>query len=411
MKRNAGLGFIFVTLLIDMLGGGLLVPVLPEFIGSLGHMEPAEASRHYGWLLSLFGAMQFLFAPLFGCLSDRVGRRPVLLLSMLVTGMDYVIMAVAPSLPWLYLGRILSGITGASMTAASAYIADISPPEKRAQNFGLIGAAFGLGFILGPAAGGILGDLGERVPFWAAAALSFANLVYGLFILPESLSPENRRPFTWREANPLGALRMLGRYPVVWGLTGSLAASNLAMQCLSSTWVLVMTSRFGWGVRENGLSLAGFGVITLIYQLGVARILLPRLGERRMMLLGLAVGVLEFAAYGLATHGWMIYAIMLIAGLAIISGQATQALLSHQVGPDEQGGLQGALSSLASLTGIAGPVIGTALFASLNGPRAQWQIPGAPFFLGAALNALALWLAIRTLGKARFRPAPVTDPA
>jgi DHA1 family tetracycline resistance protein-like MFS transporter len=411
MKRNAGLGFIFVTLLIDMLGGGLLIPVLPKFIGSLGHLEPAGASRHYGWLLSLFGAMQFLFAPLFGCLSDRVGRRPVLLLAMLVTGLDYVIMALAPSLPWLYLGRILSGITGASITAASAYIADISPPEKRAENFGLIGAAFGLGFILGPAAGGILGDLGERVPFWVAAALSFANLAYGLFILPESLAPENRRRFSWREANPLGALRMLGRYPVVWGLTGSLAASNLAMQCLSSTWVLVMTSRFGWSVRDNGLSLAAFGVVTLVYQLGIARVLLPRLGERRTMLLGLAVGVVEFGAYGLATHGWMIYVIMLIAGLAIVSGQATQALLSHQVGPDEQGGLQGALASLASLTGIAGPVIGTALFASLNGPRAQWQIPGAPFFLGAALNALALWLAVRTLGKTRLRPSPVTEPA
>jgi DHA1 family tetracycline resistance protein-like MFS transporter len=401
MKRSAGLGFIFVTLLIDILGGGLLIPVLPEFIGSLGHLEPAQASRHYGWLLSLFGAMQFLFAPLFGSLSDRVGRRPVLLLSMLVTGIDYVIMALAPSLPWLYLGRILSGITGASMTTASAYIADVSPPEKRAQNFGLIGAAFGLGFILGPALGGILGGMGERVPFWAAAGLSFANLIYGLFILPESLSTDNRRTFNWREANPLGALRMLGRYPVVWGLTGSLAASNLAMQCLGSTWVLVMTSRFGWGVRENGLSLAGFGVVTLVYQLGIARLLLPRLGERRTMLLGLAVGVVEFAAYGLATQGWMIWVVMLIAGLAIISGQATQALLSHQVGPDEQGGLQGALSSLSSLTGIAGPVVGTALFAYFNGPHAAMQVPGAPFFFGAVLNVLALGLAVRALSRAR----------
>lgn len=397
MKRPSGLGFIFLTLLIDILGGGLLFPVLPKFIASISHLSPGEASRHYGLLLSLYGAMQFLFAPLFGVLSDRVGRRPVLLISLLVTGIDYVIMAVAPNLAWLYVGRILSGITGGSITAASAYIADVSPPEKRSQNFGLIGAAFGLGFILGPALGGLLGSMGERVPFWGAAALSLANVLYGWFILPESLSAENRRAFDWREANPVGALRTLGKYPIVWGLTGALAASNLAMHCLSSTWVLYMTSRLGWGVRENGLSLAAFGVVALIYQLGFARLLLPWLGERRMMLTGLAFGIAEYLLYGLANAGWMIYAIMPIGGLGVVSGQATQGLLSHQVGADEQGALQGALASLTSLTGIVGPVIGTALFAYFTGPTAPAELPGAAFFFAALLNGLALVIAIRAL--------------
>lgn len=397
MKRSSGLGFIFLTLLIDILGGGLLFPVLPKFIASVSHLSPGDASRHYGWLLSLYGAMQFLFAPLFGSLSDRVGRRPVLLISLLVTGIDYVIMALAPNLAWLYVGRILSGITGGSITAASAYIADVSPPEKRSQNFGLIGAAFGLGFIIGPALGGLLGAWGERVPFWGAAGLSLANVLYGFFILPESLSAENRRPFSWQEANPVGALRTLGKYPVVWGLTGALAASNLAMHCLSSTWVLYMTERLGWGVRENGLSLAAFGVVALIYQLGIARVLLPWLGDRRMMLTGLAFGIIEFLGYGFASAGWMVYAIMPIGGLGVVSGQATQGLLSHQVGEDEQGALQGALASLTSLTGIVGPIIGTSLFAYFTGPSAPVNVPGAAFFFAAALNVVALIIALRAL--------------
>lgn len=397
MKRTAGLGFIFITLLIDILGGGLLVPILPKFIATLSHEPPSESSLHYGWLLSLYGAMQFLFAPLFGTLSDRVGRRPVLLLALLFTGIDYVIMALAPSLPWLYLGRILSGITGASITTASAYIADVSPPEKRAQNFGLIGAAFGVGFILGPAAGGVLGAMGERVPFWAAAALSFANLLYGWFVLPESLKPENRRKFYWGDANPLGAVRTLGRYPVIWSLAGALVASNLGMHCLGSTWVLTMTAQFGWAEAENGLSLAAFGVIALVYQLGVARILLPRLGERRTMLLSLAFGVVECAGYALATRGWMIYAIMVVAGLAFLAGQVTQGFLSHQVGEDEQGTLQGALTSLSSLTGIVGPVIATSLFAYFTSPKAPVHLPGAAFLLAAGLNLVALGITLRAL--------------
>ena len=397
MKRTAGLAFIFVTLLIDILGFGLLIPILPKFVALLSGRGISAGARDYGWLLALYGLMQFLFSPLLGTLSDRFGRRPVLLLSLLFSGVDYVIMALAPSLVWLYVGRTLSGITGASFTAATAYIADVSPPEKRSQNFGLIGAAFGIGFILGPAAGGLLGALGPRVPFWAAAGLAGANLLYGWFILPESLAPDKRRAFSWREANPLGALRLLGRYPVVWGLTGALTASNLAGQSLNSTWVLFTTARFGWGVRENGVSLAIFGAVALVFQVGLARFLLPRWGDRRTLVIGLAVGVAQYAAFALATRGWMIYVITFAGGLSFLAGQATQGLLSRQVGEDEQGTLQGALASLVSLTGIVGPVLATNLFAYFTRPDAPVKIAGISFLLAAVLTALALVLSVRAL--------------
>ena len=410
LKRTPALAFIFITLLLDILGFGLLIPILPKFVALLSGRGLSTGARDYGWLLALYGLMQFLFSPVLGTLSDRFGRRPVLLLSLLFSGIDYVIMALAPSLVWLYIGRTLSGITGASFTAASAYIADVSPPEKRSQNFGLIGAAFGIGFILGPAAGGLLGELGPRVPFWAASGLAFANLLYGWFILPESLKPENRRAFAWREANPLGALRVLGRYPVVWGLTGALAASNLAGQSLNSTWVLFTTARFGWGVRENGLSLAIFGAVALIFQVGLARFLLPRWGDRRTLVIGLAVGVAQYTAFALATQGWMIYVITFLGGISFLAGQATQGLLSRQVGEDEQGTLQGALTSLVSLTGVAGPILATSLFAYFTRAGAPVPIPGISFFLAAALTALALALSLRALSRQRS-VAPPSPPA
>ena len=399
MKRTSGLGFIFVTLLIDVLGIGLLFPVLPEFIAHLTNQNLSNASRDYGWLLALYGAMQFLFSPLLGTLSDRFGRRPILLLSLFFAAIDYVLMALAPNLLWLYIGRIISGITGANFTVANAYIADVSPPDKRAQNFGIVGAAFGAGFIIGPALGGFLGQWGPRVPFWVAAGLCFANLIYGWLILPESLRSENRRPFAWRDTNPVGALKVLGKYPVVWGLTGALTASNLSMHCINSTWVLFTMVRFDWGTRETGLSFAAFGVVALVYQLGLARILLPLWGERRTMLIGLLVAAIEFCAYALATQGWMIYAIMIIGGIGLLGEQAGRGLLSRQVGEDEQGTLQGALSSLASLTGIIGPVIATALFSYFTRANAPVQIPGIAFFLAGALNILALVISLRALSR------------
>jgi DHA1 family tetracycline resistance protein-like MFS transporter len=397
VKRTSGLGFIFITLLIDIIGIGLLFPILPKFIEQVSHLSRSEAALHYGWIVALYGAMQFLFAPLMGMLSDQYGRRPVLLLSMLFTAADYVLMALAPSLVWLYVARTISGITGASFTAATAYIADISPPEKRAQNFGLIGAAFGVGFVIGPALGGYLGQYGTRVPFWVAAGLCFANLIYGALILPESLLPENRRVFKWHEANPVGALKVIGKYPVVWGLTGSLVASNIAMRCIESTWALFTEYRFGWDTRAIGISLAAFGAMALVYQLGLARILLPLWGERRTMFIGLTVGILEFLFYALSTQGWMIYAIMIIGGMGMLSGQATQGLLSRQVGEDEQGTLQGALTSLTSLTAVIGPIIATGLFSYFTRETVSPKVPGSPYYLAAVLNAVALFLAVRAL--------------
>ena len=397
--RASGLGFIFVTLLIDVMGIGLLIPILPGFIAQLSHQTLSESARDYGWLLALYGAMQFLFSPLLGTLSDQYGRRPILLVSLACTGIEYVMMALTPNLLWLYIGRVLSGITGASITAANAYIADVSAPEERAQNFGLVGAAFGLGFVIGPALGGFLGQFGARVPFWAAAILCFANFLYGWLILPESLRPENRRRIDLKQANPLGALRILNRYPIIWGLTGTLIATNLAMHCINSTWVLFTELRFGWNSAQVGISLAVFGTVALIYQLGVARLVLPLWGERRTMLIGLAFGALEFGAYALASRGWMIYAIMLIGGLGLLSGQATQGLLSRQVGEAEQGALQGALSSLASLMGIFGPLIATELFFRFTRPGAPIFAPGVAFALGAALNVVGLIIALRVLAR------------
>lgn len=401
MKRTSGLGFIFVTLLIDIMGIGLLIPILPEFIAELTQQSQSASAHQYGFLLSLYGAMQFLFAPFLGTLSDQVGRRPVLLLSLFFAGIDYILMALAPNMIWLYIGRALSGITGASFTAANAYIADVSPPEKRSENFGLVGAAFGVGFIIGPALGGFLSQFGHRVPFWAAAVLCLANWLYGYFILPESLQIENRRPFSWKHANPLGALRMLGKYPVVWGLTGALVASNLAMQCINSTWVLFTAAKFDWSPTQTGYSLAAFGLMALVYQLGLARILIPYWGERRTMLIGMAAAALEFIAYALAPYGWMVYAIMFLGGIGMLGGQATQGLLSQQVGEDEQGTLQGALSSLANLMGIIGPVIATGLFGYFTRENAPAKIPGISFFLASALNFLALLIAIRAVKRMR----------
>ena len=401
MKYAPGLAFIFVTLLIDVMGVGLLIPILPKFVAELSGRGLSAGTRDYGLLLGLYGLMQFAFAPLLGALSDRYGRRPVLLLALGFTGFEYVIQALAPTLAWLYVGRILAGITGASFTTASAYIADVSPPEKRAQNFGLVGAAFGVGFIIGPALGGLLGVYGSRVPFWAAAGLSGLNLIYGLLVLPESLKPENRRAFAWREANPFGVFQVLGHSPVIKGMAWSLLASNLALQSLQSTWVPMMTFRFGWGTQENGLSLAAFGIASLLFQVGLSRFLLPRLGERRAILIGLVVGAAEYAGYALADRGWMVYAIMFAAGLSYLTGQATQGLLSREVGDDAQGTLQGALTSLASLTGVVGPVAATALFSYFTRPHAPVKIPGISFFCAAVLDLLAFVIAARVLSHSK----------
>jgi DHA1 family tetracycline resistance protein-like MFS transporter len=411
-KGTAGLAFIFVTLLLDSLGIGLIIPVLPKLLGGFLHSEDAVA-KFYGVFIALYAAMQFLFAPVFGALSDRFGRRPVLLAALLGAGFDYGLQALAPSIGWLLVGRVVAGITGASQTTASAYIADVTPPEKRGQSFGLIGAAFGLGFILGPALGGLLGAVSVRAPFWAAAGLSLANAAYGLLVLPESLPASERRPVEWKRANPVGSLLRIGRYPVIFGLLGTFLCQGLAQQVPPSTWVLFCERRFGWGEREMGFSLSYLGVLIALVQGFGTRIAIPMLGERGAAVAGFVLCALGFLLFGFATEGWMMYAVTIPFALSGVGGPALQGIISKQVGPSEQGELQGALTSVVSLTAVVGPIIASQLFAYFTGPRAPFPLPGVAFFWGAALMLLGLLLGARFLlaGGGREEPAAAVPVA
>ena len=409
--RQAGLAFIFVTIFLDVLGLGIVIPILPQLIASFLNGDVSAAAQYYGYFIAIFAAMQFLFAPILGALSDQYGRRPILLVSLFGAGLDYLLLAVAPTLSLLFLGRIIAGITAASFTAANAYIADVSPPEQRAQNFGVVGAAFGLGFIVGPLLGGIFGIWGPRVPFIVAGILTLLNWLYGFFVLPESLAPHLRRRFRWRAANPVASLGGLGRYPVVLSLTATIICTNFAQQCLQSTWVLYTTYRFDWNTWQQGLSLALFGIMAAIIQAGLLRILLPRLGERRALVIGLLSSMIGFVLYGLATQGWMMYAILVGTALGFIAQPAAQGLIANAVGADEQGTIQGALTSLLSLTGIVAPVTATTIFSRFTSPTQALQVPGAPFFLGAALTLLGLFLALRSFTRlpSPARPAVLDE--
>jgi DHA1 family tetracycline resistance protein-like MFS transporter len=402
--RRPALGFVFVTLVLDILGIGLIIPITPRLVESFQGTGVADASKTYGMLVALYSLMQFVGAPILGSLSDRFGRRPVILLSLLGSGLDYFLLAFAPSLGWFFVGRIISGLTGANFAAANAYIADITPPEKRAANFGLIGAAFGLGFILGPAVGGVLGDVGLRVPFLVAGVMTLLNTLYGWFVLPESLAPENRRAFSWGRSNPIGALLHLKKHPMVLGLAGTYFLLYFAHQVLPSTWVLYTSYRYHWTVSQTGVSLAIVGLMAAIVQGGLTRIIVGRIGERKAAIIGLAVGALAYAGYGLATEGWMIYAILVFGSLGGITGPSVQALISRNVGADEQGGVQGSLASLSSISGILGPPVAAALFARFVG-----SAPGAAFFFSAALTVLALLLAVRSFHRTRLA-TPGAEP-
>jgi DHA1 family tetracycline resistance protein-like MFS transporter len=407
-SRPAGTAFVLVTVLLDTLGLGLLIPVAPRLVASFLGGDLGAASHYFGILVSLYAAMQFLFAPVIGGLSDRFGRRPIILLSLLGAAASYLLSGFAPALSWLFIGRIVSGITGASFSAAGAYIADVTPPEKRAASFGLIGAVFGLGFILGPAMGGLLGEVGLRVPYFVAAGLNFVNMMYGLFVLPESLAPANRRAFSFARANPLGSLRALGRYPVVLGLAGTMMCSFMAQWILQSIWALHTQSRFGWSLRMVGVSLMVVGLATAVVQGGLVRAVVPRLGERRALLVGLLMAVTGHTLLGLASHGWMLLVFIIPLALGGLAGPAVQAIISREVGPTEQGELQGSLNSLNGIAAIVGPIIGTSLLARFGAEGSSPHIPGAAFFAAAAFNALGLLLALRLFSRAPRKPlAPV----
>ena len=405
-KRTApALVFIFITLLIDVTGLGIIIPVFPKLIEQLIHGNISQAASWGGWLTFSYAAMQFLFSPILGGLSDRFGRRPVLLFSLLGFGLDYVLQGFAPTIEWLFIGRILAGITGASFTTATAYIADISPPEKRAQNFGLVGAAFGVGFILGPAFGGFLGQYGPRVPFFVAAGLTMVNFLYGLLILPESLAPENRRHFDWKRANPIGSLMRLGKYPVILGLVASLVLVYIAGFAVQGTWTFYTMEKFKWDEKTVGLSLAAIGLSFAIVQGGLSRIIIPKLGQQRAVYVGLMISAVGYVLLGSATQSWMMFAFMAVYSLGGIAGPSIQGIISTQVSANEQGELQGALTSLTSTTAIFGPLIMTNLFSFFTSPAAPTYLPGAPFYLGSVLFLISAALARRGLKRTATRQA------
>jgi MFS transporter, DHA1 family, tetracycline resistance protein len=392
-SRHA-LVFIFITALIDSMGLGIVIPVWPKLLTTLAHVGLDNAARTGAMLSFAYAGMQFLFAPALGNLSDRYGRRPVLILSLLGMACDYLIMAIAPSVAWLFLGRTLSGMAGASYTTAAAYITDISPPEKRAKNFGLLGAAFGLGFVLGPALGGLLGEYGVRLPFFVSAGFAALNALYGLFVLHESLPRENRRKFEFWRANPLGALIVLRRYPTVLPLCGVLILMRLAHDSNPTVFSYYTMLKFHWTPAQVGASLMAIGAVVTVAYSTLPRLAL-RFGEARSVYLGLAGGTLSFAGYAFASSGWMIYAFMLPFGLVSLVMPALNAIMSREVPPGAQGELQGALASGGSLTSVFAPLIMGNLFAVFSAPSAPVYFPGAAFLaaalclvLGAGLFAL-----------------------
>ena len=396
-NRSAAVGFIFITLLIDVIGFGIIIPVLPKLIIELTGKDLSHASLVGGWLMFAYAFMQFLCAPILGGLSDRYGRRPVLLFSLFGFGLDYILLALAPNIGWLFVGRILAGILGSSFTAGAAYIADVSTPEKRAQNFGMIGAAFGLGFIIGPMLGGLLGQFGSRVPFMAAAVLALLNWLYGYFILPESLKKENRRAFDWRRANPVGTLLQLRKYPVISGLIISLILLYIASHAVQGVWSYYTMEKFKWDEAMVGYSLGFVGIVSAIVQAGLIRIIIPKLGQERSVYVGLGFYTIGLVLFAFATQSWMMFAFCIPYCLGGIAGPALQGIISTQVPPNEQGELQGGLTSLVSATAIVGPPLMTGLFSYFTASSAPVYFPGAAMLTGAVLALVSTMLAYRTL--------------
>ena len=408
--RKPALGFIFVTLLLDILGIGLIIPILPRLVESFANYDMVDASRLYGALGALYALMQFICAPIIGSLSDRFGRRKVILVSLFASAIDYGILVLAPNIIWLFIGRILTGITAANYSAAMAYIADITPPEKRAANFGLVGAAFGIGFIAGPALGGLLGEYNLRAPFAVAGLLTLINWLYGCFVLPESLAPENRRPFSWARSNPIGAFRAFRNHPAAIELASIYFLMQLAHQVFPATWVLYTAYRYGWTPFQVGLSLAAVGLMSALVQGGLTRVAVKKLGERRTLLAGMTLGTIAYIGYGSATQGWMIYVVLAFGSLTGVTMPTVQSVISRQVNADEQGRLQGALISLASITGILGPAIGAGLFSYFISPSAPKTLPGMPYYFSSALVMTALFTAFHALRRVQLF-GPKTDAA
>lgn len=408
--RRAALTFIFITVVLDILAMGIIIPVLPKLIEDFLGGDTARAAEIFGVFGTVWAAMQFVCSPLLGALSDRFGRRAVILASNFGLGFDYLLMALAPSLSWLFLGRVVSGITGASYTTAGAYIADITPPEKRAAGYGVIGAAFGAGFVLGPAFGGILGSISPRLPFWAAAALTLLNAMYGLFVLPESLPKRNRRRFEWSRANPVGSLKLLRSHHELLGLAGVSFLYYLAHQVLQNVFVLYAGYRYEWTTRTVGLALAAVGVASVIVQGGLVRPLVARLGERRALLVGLSFGAVGLVVFGLASTSLAFCIGIPVFALIGLFSPSTQGLMTRRVQPWEQGQLQGANSSIQGITGMIGPGLFTVVFARAIDAHGSMHLPGAPFLLSALIIVAAIALAWRVTAGGGRRETGGVEP-
>lgn len=400
-SRSPAVFFIFITLLIDVTGFGIIIPVMPKLVMTLlGEGATLSMAATYGgWLISSYAITQFFCAPIVGGLSDQYGRRPVLLGSLFGFGVDYLFLVFAPSIGWLFIGRIVAGAMGASFTTAGAYIADISTTENRAQNFGVVGAAFGLGFIIGPMIGGLLGDLGPRVPFMVAGSLTMINWLYGYFILPESLKPENRRAFNWRRANPIGTLTSLWQYPVIAGMLVALTFLYVAVHAVQSNWSYYTMEKFGWGPKEIGISLAVIGFTFALVQGVFIRKIIPALGQRRSVYFGLGFYAAGFLLYAISTQGWMMYAFTIVYCMGGIAGPAMQGIMSGVVPSNAQGELQGGFTSLMSLTAIFGPPLMNNLFAYCTRPGGPIYLPSAAMLLGSLLTIICVVLARQTLKK------------
>ena len=407
-SHRHALMFIFVTVLVDVIGLGIVIPVLPKLIMGLAHVGLGAAARLGGYLMFAYSIMQFVCGPILGGLSDRFGRRPILLASLAAFGCDYLLMGFAPTLAWLFVGRVVAGIAGASFNSAYAYIADVTPPERRTQDFGLLGFAFGVGFIVGPAIGGIVAAYGTRVPFFVAAGLALTNVVYGYFLVPESLAVADRRPFDWRRANVWGSLvRLLQLRPAVLLLATATFLWSFAQMSLQSTWNYYTLARFGWSVRDVGWSLAAVGVSAIFAQAVLTRVLVPRFGERRLVVWGTLSAVASYLVYAAASHGWIMYAGIAVGTLGGLVYPSLQSLMSAEVGRDEQGELQGAVSSLVSLAAIVGPPVMTQTFAYYSAPAAGIHLPGAAFVLAAVLatGTLVLFRQATSLRSGASAPA------
>jgi len=404
-NKKAALSFIFVTLLIDCMGWGLIIPVSQELVSQLKGIPFNEASPYGSYLLAAYASMQFIFSPIIGNLSDRYGRRPVLLFALLGFGFDYIIQATAPAYGWLFLGRAVAGITGASFTTASAYIADISTDTTdRAKNFGMIGAAFGLGFVLGPALGWLLSNWGIRAPFWGAAVLCLVNCLFGFFVLPESLSRENRRAFDWKRANPFGSMKFLFTHPSIGGLAFSFFLIYLAVQAVQGNWNFFTAYRFGWTPKFIGISLALVGVLVGAVQGGLTRVINPRIGNEKSIYLGLSMYTIGLVLFAFASQSWMMFVFLVPYCMGGLCSPSLQAVISGHVAPNEQGALQGALTGLMSFTTIIGPLIMSGTFAYFSSKSAPFYFPGMHFLLGALFMLMAVLIAAPVLSKDRRRP-------